>query len=209
MSVLTTERKVLNLKILVVGDSGVGKTCFIYQFCDGKFYPNYVSTVGCDCRNVTTDVDGTRMQLQIWDTAGQERFRTLTSTYYRGASGIILMYDVTNEGSFNNITHWLENIVHNASQDVCKVLVGNKCDKNERQVDYRRAQTFADSYDMKLEEISAKKNQNLEQVFESLCTAIMEQRQQRLSHPEHVESAIKESQVKLSGKEKSKSWCGC
>ncbi|XP_068689904.1 ras-related protein Rab-13-like isoform X2 [Montipora foliosa] len=97
-------------KILILGDSGVGKTCLIFRFIEDIFSDSYISTIGIDCRSRTVDVDGKKVRLQIWDTAGQERFRTLTSAYFRGAMGIILVYDITTEDSFKHISQWLQNI---------------------------------------------------------------------------------------------------
>ncbi|KXJ07022.1 ras-related protein Rab-8B [Exaiptasia diaphana] len=104
-------------KILVLGDSGVGKTCLIFRFTEDIFSDSYISTIGIDCRSKVVDIDGKRVRLQIWDTAGQERFRTLTNAYYRGAMGIVLVYDITAEDSFKHISQWLQNIA-----DVCNYL---------------------------------------------------------------------------------------
>ncbi|OQR74118.1 ras-related protein Rab-8A-like, partial [Tropilaelaps mercedesae] len=139
-------------KILVLGDSNVGKTCIVHRFCDERFYDTYISTIGIDFKQKIINLDGTPVKLQIWDTAGQERFRTLTTAYYRGAMGILIMYDVTNMDSFNHLTYWLRNVDENASPDVVKVLVGNKCDASaQRQVEtsqlakVKRRQKFADT----------------------------------------------------------------
>lgn len=122
-------------KILVLGDSNVGKTCMVHRFCDERYYDTYISTIGVDFKQKIVNLDGIPIKLQIWDTAGQERFRTLTTAYYRGAMGILLLYDVTNLESFNNITYWLQNIEENASPFVTKLLVGNKCESTDRIVD--------------------------------------------------------------------------
>uniref|UniRef100_T1HUX1 Origin recognition complex subunit 5 C-terminal domain-containing protein n=1 Tax=Rhodnius prolixus TaxID=13249 RepID=T1HUX1_RHOPR len=97
-------------KVLVLGDSNVGKTCIVHRYCDETYYDTYISTIGIDFKQKIICVDGTPIKMQIWDTAGQERFRTLTTAYYRGAMGILLMYDVTSMESFNNLTYWLKNI---------------------------------------------------------------------------------------------------
>ncbi|XP_033099977.1 ras-related protein RABE1d-like [Anneissia japonica] len=116
------------------------------------------------------------------------------------------MYDVTNETSFNNVICWLENIAHNASKEVCKFLVGNKCEKDGREVDYKRGKTLASAYEMQFEEVSAKHNLNLENVFQLLCKNIVDQ---RLSHQHDLEEAFKENKVELSSKSKMSKWCGC
>ncbi|KAG8332510.1 hypothetical protein J6590_020015 [Homalodisca vitripennis] len=115
--------------------------------------------------------------MQIWDTAGQERFRTLTTAYYRGAMGILLMYDVTSLDSFNNLPYWLQNIKENASPDVVKVLAGNKCDsESQRTVDSEIGQKIAESFDMPFYEVSCKQDVNIEQAFLTLARLIRDQR---------------------------------
>ncbi|KAK5979459.1 hypothetical protein GCK32_002629, partial [Trichostrongylus colubriformis] len=103
-------------KLLLIGDSGVGKTCVLFRFSDDSFNNSFISTIGIDFKIRTIDLDGKKIKLQIWDTAGQERFRTITTAYYRGAMGIMLVYDITNEKSFDNIKNWIRNIEEHASQ---------------------------------------------------------------------------------------------
>jgi len=110
---------------------GVGKSCLLLRFSDGSFTTSFITTIGIDFKIRTIELDGKRIKLQIWDTAGQERFRTITTAYYRGAMGILLVYDVTDESSFNNIRNWIRNIEQHASDSVNKILVGNKADMDE------------------------------------------------------------------------------
>ena len=91
------------IKLLLIGDSGVGKSCLLLRFSEDSFQTSFITTIGIDFKIRTIEMDGKRVKLQIWDTAGQERFRTITQAYYRGAMGILLVYDVTDEASFNNI----------------------------------------------------------------------------------------------------------
>uniref|UniRef100_A0A672YLB6 small monomeric GTPase n=1 Tax=Sphaeramia orbicularis TaxID=375764 RepID=A0A672YLB6_9TELE len=114
-------------KVMLVGDSGVGKTCLLVRFKDGAFLAgSFISTVGIDFRNKVLNIDGVKVKLQIWDTAGQERFRSVTHAYYRDAHALLLLYDVTNKTSFDNIQAWLTEIHEYAQQDVVLMLLGNK-----------------------------------------------------------------------------------
>ncbi|MCO5605711.1 hypothetical protein L7F22_059895 [Adiantum nelumboides] len=136
------------VKLLLIGDSGVGKSCLLLRFSDDTFTTSFITTIGIDFKIRTIELDGKRVKLQIWDTAGQERFRTITTAYYRGAMGIILVYDVTDESSFNNIRNWIRNIEQHASDNVNKILVGNKADMDEskRAVSTARGQALANEY---------------------------------------------------------------
>ncbi|OAY65136.1 GTP-binding protein YPTM2 [Ananas comosus] len=132
-------------KLLLIGDSGVGKSCLLLRFADDSYLESYISTIGVDFKIRTVEQDGKTIKLQIWDTAGQERFRTITSSYYRGAHGIIIVYDVTDQESFNNVKQWLNEIDRYASENVNKLLVGNKCDLTANKVvSYETAKAFAD-----------------------------------------------------------------
>ncbi|KAF0042234.1 hypothetical protein F2P81_005766 [Scophthalmus maximus] len=119
-------------KLLLIGDSGVGKTCVLFRFSEDAFNSTFISTIGIDFKIRTIELDGKKIKLQIWDTAGQERFRTITTAYYRGAMGIMLVYDITNEKSFDNIKNWIRNIEEHASADVERMVLGNKCDVNDK-----------------------------------------------------------------------------
>lgn len=157
-------------KLLLIGDSGVGKSCLLLRFADDTYTESYISTIGVDFKIRTVDLDGKVCKLQIWDTAGQERFRTITSSYYRGAHGIIIVYDVTDQESFNNVRTWLYEIDRYASESVNKLLVGNKVDLVEkRAVETDTAKQFADSLEIPFLETSAKNSHNVEQAF--LCMA--------------------------------------
>ncbi|XP_019871186.1 ras-related protein Rab-8A-like [Aethina tumida] len=166
-------------KILVLGDSNVGKTCIVHRFCDERYYDTYISTIGIDFKQKIVNLDGVPIKLQIWDTAGQERFRTLTTAYYRGAMGILLLYDVTNLESFNHITYWLQNIEENASPHVITVLAGNKCDSSDRIVDTDSGQKIAEHFDLPFFEVSCKDNINIETSFMNLARKIRDKREQK------------------------------
>merc|ERR1740130_2653928 len=160
-------------KLLLIGDSGVGKSCLLLRFADDTYTESHISTIGVDFKIKTVSLDGQTIKLQIWDTAGQERFRTITSSYYRGAHGIIVVYDVTDSESFNNVKQWLHEIDRYACEGVNKLLVGNKSDlTTKRQVDFGAAKEFADSLGVPIHETSAKSATNVEQAFMTMATEI-------------------------------------
>ncbi|KAI4460029.1 P-loop containing nucleoside triphosphate hydrolase [Holotrichia oblita] len=166
-------------KVLVLGDSNVGKTCIVHRFCDERYYDTYISTIGIDFKQKIINLDGVPIKLQIWDTAGQERFRTLTTAYYRGAMGILLMYDVTNLESFNHLTYWLQNIEENASPHVTTVLAGNKCESSDRVVDSDSGKKMAENFELPFFEVSCKNNINIEEAFVTLARRIRELRENK------------------------------
>jgi len=160
-------------KLLLIGDSGVGKSCLLLRFADDTYTESYISTIGVDFKIRTIELDGKTIKLQIWDTAGQERFRTITSSYYRGAHGIIVVYDVTDQESFNNVKQWLKEIERYASENVNKLLVGNKCDLTSKKVvDYTTAKEFGDQHGFPFLETSAKNSTNVEQAFMTMAAEI-------------------------------------
>ena len=160
-------------KLLIIGESGVGKTCLLLRFTDDSFTANHLTTIGIDFKIKIINLENKLIKLQIWDTAGQERFRTITKTYYKGAHGIILTYDVTDQNSFKNIRNWIKQIEANAQTNVCKVLVGNKCDKPDRVVTEEEGKKLADDFNMSFFETSAKTNQNVNEVFNFLTAEIL------------------------------------
>lgn len=165
----------LLFKLLLIGDSGVGKTCILYRFSDDAFNTTFISTIGIDFKIKTIELKGKKIKLQIWDTAGQERFHTITTSYYRGAMGIMLVYDITNAKSFDNIAKWLRNIDEHASEDVEKMLLGNKCDMAERRVVSReRGEKIANDHGIRFLETSAKANIQIDKAFYDLAEAILD-----------------------------------
>jgi len=161
------------IKLLLIGDSGVGKSCLLLRFCDDAWTPSFITTIGIDFKIRTIELDGKRIKLQIWDTAGQERFRTITTAYYRGAMGILLVYDVTDERSFDNIRTWYSNIEQHASEGVNKILIGNKCDwTDKRAVTEQRGRELAEELGIKFMETSAKVNEGVEESFFTLARDI-------------------------------------
>merc|ERR1740115_345842 len=141
----------------MIGDQAVGKTALLVRYADDDFNNKFITTIGIDFKIRTIELDGKKIKLQIWDTAGQERFRTITQAYYRGAMGILLVYDVTDEKSFDNIRSWMRNIEQHANTEVVKVLLGNKCDmKNKRAKTHEQGEALAKEYGIEFFENLAK-----------------------------------------------------
>ncbi|XP_019368290.1 PREDICTED: ras-related protein Rab-26 [Gavialis gangeticus] len=156
---------------MLVGDSGVGKTCLLVRFKDGAFLAgSFISTVGIDFRNKVLNVDGVKVKLQIWDTAGQERFRSVTHAYYRDAHALLLLYDVANKASFDNIQAWLTEIHEYAQQDVVLMLLGNKADSTQDRVVKREdGEKLAKEYGVPFMETSAKSGLNVDLAFTAIA----------------------------------------
>ncbi|TPX33314.1 hypothetical protein SmJEL517_g03710 [Synchytrium microbalum] len=160
-------------KLLLIGDSGVGKSCLLLRFADDTYTESYISTIGVDFKIRTIELEGKTVKLQIWDTAGQERFRTITSSYYRGAHGIIVVYDVTDQDTYSNVKQWLQEIDRYANEGVNKLLVGNKSDLTTKKVvDYQVAKDFSDQLGIPFLETSAKNATNVEQAFLTMAKQI-------------------------------------
>ncbi|XP_061162861.1 ras-related protein Rab-35-like [Saccostrea echinata] len=167
-------------KLLIIGDSGVGKSSLLLRFSDNTFSGTYITTIGVDFKIRTVDVNGEKVKLQIWDTAGQERFRTITSTYYRGTHGVIVVYDVTSGESFANVKRWLHEIDQNCDV-VNRILVGNKDDDSDRKVVLTQdAQRFADQMGIQLFETSAKENKNVEEMFLAITKLVLATKKEQM-----------------------------
>ncbi|KAJ8722849.1 hypothetical protein PYW07_004029 [Mythimna separata] len=162
-------------KTILLGDSGVGKTSLLVQFETGKFQAgNFSATVGIGFTNKVVTVDGIKVKLQIWDTAGQERFRSVTHAYYRDAHALLLLYDVTNKISFDNIRAWLGEIREYAQDDVVIMLLGNKSDSGlERAVRREEGQRLAREYQVSFMETSAKTGLNVEAAFAHVARSLV------------------------------------
>jgi len=166
-------------KLVLIGDSGVGKSCLLLRFADDNFTDSYISTIGVDFRFRTITIDKKTVKLQIWDTAGQERFRTITSAYYRGADGIIMVYDVTSAESFDHVEEWLSEVDRYANENTAKLLIGNKADLiDEKQVSEETAQKFADKLGIPFLETSAKTATNVDQAFLTMAKELIKAREQ-------------------------------
>ncbi|KAM3136561.1 hypothetical protein pb186bvf_011364 [Paramecium bursaria] len=160
-------------KILLIGNSAVGKSSLLLRFSDQIFSDSFLPTIGVDFKIRTFDLSGKSVKMQIWDTAGQERFKTITASYYKGAHGIILTYDITDKQSFKDIENWLAEVEKHASENVVRLLVGNKSDlESKRAVTFEEGKEFADSLGIKFIEASAKANNNVDKAFMTLANDI-------------------------------------
>ncbi|XP_054643453.1 ras-related protein Rab-33B-like isoform X1 [Dunckerocampus dactyliophorus] len=176
-------------KIIVIGDTNVGKTCLTYRFCGGSFLKNPEATIGVDFREKTLELDGEVIKLQIWDTAGQERFRkSMVDHYYRSAHAVIFMYDVTSLVTFQSLPEWIEECGrHSVGPLVPRVVVGNKCDlRDHREVPTSTAQCLADVHNMPLFETSAKdpaEEEHVDAIFLTLAYRLKSHKPLRLKQP--------------------------
>lgn len=152
-------------KVVLIGNAGVGKTCLVRRFTQGLFPPGQGATIGVDFMIKTVEIDGEKIKLQIWDTAGQERFRSITQSYYRSAHALILVYDISSQPSFDCLPGWLREIEQYASCKVLRVLVGNKTDREDRELPTHVGEEFAHTHNMYFIETSAKEADNVEKLF--------------------------------------------
>jgi Ras-related protein Rab-1A len=178
----------LIFKVLLLGDSNVGKTCFLLRYIEDTFTNNHISTIGVDykLKMISSTNDSRIIKLQIWDTAGQERFRSITKNYYKSSNGIFLIYDVTNQSSFNNIKNWISQIKDYIEDDICITLVGNKIDLGyNRKISLQEGRKLAKENNFSFFEVSAKENINVHESFEDLTKEMLEK------------TKLKESNIKL------------
>ncbi|XP_065133505.1 ras-related protein Rab-19 isoform X1 [Paramisgurnus dabryanus] len=162
-------------KIVLIGDSNVGKTCVIHSFSSGVFSDSQHNTIGVDFTVRTIDIDGKKVKMQVWDTAGQERFRTITQSYYRSAHGAMIAYDLTRRPTFESLPHWIQGVEQYGAANVVFVLIGNKCDlESQRQVLFEDACTLAEKKGaLAALETSAKHYHNIEEAFELMARELI------------------------------------
>eukprot|EP00440_Ansanella_granifera_P071791 gb/GFBE01077908.1/.p1 GENE.gb/GFBE01077908.1/~~gb/GFBE01077908.1/.p1 ORF type:complete len:212 (+),score=60.73 gb/GFBE01077908.1/:1-636(+) len=184
------------VKLLLIGDSGVGKSSLLIKFADDKFVPHMPQTIGMDFKVKMLELGGRRVKLQIWDTAGQERFHTITQQYYRNAMGVILVYDATSEESFANIRRWAAQIAAHGGEGTDRLLVGNKADREEVAVDPERGKALAAEYGIPFFETSAKSGRNVQEAFVAIADAV----RLRLQGKEDS-AAIGQGGIRLTSKE--------
>jgi small GTP-binding protein len=164
----------LIIKVLIIGDSGVGKSSVLRVIKNEEFKPNYDTTIALDFAFSSYQHNGENIKIQIWDTAGQERYQDLIAAYYRGAHGIIVAYDTCNRESFENVHKWIANSKQHITNDVAMVLIGNKTDlESMRHVSYEEGTEMAKQYNIPFYETSSKKEKNINECFEKMIKTII------------------------------------
>lgn len=163
------------LKILIIGESGVGKSSLLLRFTEDSFNPDQSLTIGVDFKTKKLTIDGNTVKLALWDTAGQERFRTLTPSYYRDAQGAILVYDVTSQQTFTKLESWLSELeTYSTKSNIVKMVVGNKIDMSDREVSREEGMKFARRHATLFIEASAKTKDRVQCAFEELVQKIIQ-----------------------------------
>eukprot|EP00928_Gymnodinium_smaydae_P041317 TRINITY_DN27980_c0_g1_i1.p2 TRINITY_DN27980_c0_g1~~TRINITY_DN27980_c0_g1_i1.p2 ORF type:complete len:212 (-),score=47.47 TRINITY_DN27980_c0_g1_i1:56-691(-) len=178
-------------KYIIIGDTGVGKSCLLLQFTDKRFRADHDLTIGVEFGARLVTIEDKQIKLQIWDTAGQESFRSITRSYYRGASGALLVYDISRRDTFNHLARWLDEARANASPNMAIMLIGNKCDLERREVSFEEGASFAREHGLVFRETSAKTAQNVEDCFIQTARKIYENIQSGVVDPSSESSGIK------------------
>ena len=202
------EEEEINLKILLLGDSTVGKTTLILKYVDGFFPTVHVATIGVEFKKKKINIEGININLQIWDTAGQERFRGVTKTFLKGADGIIYVYDIRNKNSFENLKTWI-NTAEESISDFKTIIVGNKLDLEEkRKVQFEWLEKFCKKQNTIGKETSAKDGTNVNEIFEELVKSIIEGKTKEEIFQKYGKEEKKQgTKIKKNQKKKKKSIC--
>uniref|UniRef100_A0A0G4I3K2 Uncharacterized protein n=1 Tax=Chromera velia CCMP2878 TaxID=1169474 RepID=A0A0G4I3K2_9ALVE len=201
-------------KFIIIGDAGSGKSCLLHQFIENKFKKGSSHTIGVEFGSKIIDVGGKKIKLQIWDTAGQERYRSVTRSYYRGAAGAVIVYDISNRDSYNHLVNWLADARTLARADISIIAVGNKCDlKDKRSVTFLEASRCAQENDILFLETSALTGEGVEEAFVKVARMILTKIEDGLIDAQTMVSAIhSQSKTIAAGKsseELQRSSCSC
>uniref|UniRef100_A0A0B7A6X8 SOCS box domain-containing protein n=1 Tax=Arion vulgaris TaxID=1028688 RepID=A0A0B7A6X8_9EUPU len=194
------------LKVVIIGSSKVGKTALLVRYDEDTFSDSHICTIGVDFRVKTISRNDKIAKIQLWDTAGQERFRNIVSLFYRGAEGIVIVFDVTDADSFNKVPSWLAEATLEDQGDCIKILVGNKIDLPNRVIDKKTAQAFADKHGIQYIETSAKTASNVHLVFDLMADAILE-RKIEFGHPSLATNTMEHSFIISSKDTSNTGWC--
>ena len=204
----------ITLKILLIGDSYVGKTSLLLQYIERECPENHMATIGVEFRDKIIQIDNKKVKLQVWDTSGQERYRSITKNFYRNADGVMFVCDVTKEKTFDNIKNWLIDSEQNANNsNFKKILVGNKIDlKEERAIDTQQLQNFANKKEMNFYETSAKDGTNVDHIFTELAKLILEDKsdqqiKEEFSHKNRSLSVYSKESEESNNPKKKKGCC--
>jgi len=175
-SIMTTALYDYIFKYIIIGDMGVGKSCILHYFTEKKFMPDSPHTIGVEFGTRIIELEGKKIKLQVWDTAGQERFRAVTRSYYRGAAGALMVYDVTRRSTFNHLTSWLTDARNLTSPNTVIIMIGNKTDlSKQREVTFEEASKFGEENGLLFLETSAKSGENVEEAFLKTSRIIFQQ----------------------------------
>jgi Ras-related protein Rab-2A len=192
-------------KYIVIGQSGVGKSCLLLQFTDKRFHTEHDLTIGVEFGARMVTIDGKAMKLQIWDTAGQENFKAITRSYYRGAHGALLVYDITRRETFDHLKDWLREVHEHSNKEIVIMLIGNKCDlESKRAVSTEEGKRFAEENKLYFMETSAKTAHNVEEAFLATARKIYEKIQGGIE----LEPTTPKSKQPLPSTETQKGCCG-
>jgi len=165
------------VKLLLLGDSAVGKSSLLMRFCESRFDNNFVLTIGVDFKWKCVERNDRKLKLQVWDTAGQERFRTITPAYYRAAMGVVICYDITDQATFDHVEYWVQQLDQHGDEAVQRILVGNKCDLADlRKVSTEDGERLASKFNMCFFETSAKTGQSVDDAFLNIADQVVAQR---------------------------------
>ncbi|XP_068608411.1 ras-related protein Rab-15-like [Brachionichthys hirsutus] len=202
-------------RLLILGDSGVGKTCILRRFSESEFDGCHISTIGVDFKMKTIEVDGIKVRMQIWDTAGQDRYRTLTKQYYRRAQGIVFVYDITRKQSFQHLAKWVSDVDEFSPCMVQRVLVGNKCDDElGRQVTKDQGSKLAKTYGMEFFETSASSGSNITEAFTRVAELLLQANKRDVdsllgSLDDYLEKAVLDVEKGEQESNKTQRTCAC